>query len=449
MQNITGTPPVVADAVFVIFNTLFSIWVFLTWDGIWFFAPLFFTILSVTNLVRTLNSGITVNDTGVSCKIKKQQFQLAYHEISAVSIADADNRKTLLIVSGYQSHSIRIKNANAVCAAIVHNMTVLGTTPAPLPTPAQGGIAPTLSQKINRTRKWILIIFLASMATFIPFGVGVPLPFASLIAYFVSDLFGLFFGLLIVTLYFVLWLLSKNRHFMIVVALIFVALETFWATYIGIISDGLFVFLFAYIFPNLWILFRLACGTSAWKKLRSIPCDELNTPSDILSSPNDVLYTGEQLEDPQFYIDDAHRNHILDIYARERSTLPETFYAFDNIPSKKLENAKKSYATSLSGDEQVIFLYDDTIIGSAKSGFILTSKCLYNKSDATGAAKSYIKNIARITQATATKIRYAITIEMTTGSYTDFIVAAPQEKRTAIVCTLDKTIGLLKSHLSV
>ena len=73
--------------------------------------------------------------TGVVGKIKKEQFRLAYHEISSVSVNDTDGGKHLLIVSGYTSHSIRIRNAHAVRDAIAHNMAVLGVAPAPMPGP--------------------------------------------------------------------------------------------------------------------------------------------------------------------------------------------------------------------------------------------------------------------------------------------------------------------------
>ena len=100
----------------------------------------------------------------------------------------------------------------------------------------------------------------------------------------------------------------------------------------------------------------------------------------------------------------------------------------------------------MSDDEQVVFLYDDTVGGSAKSGFILTSKYLYNKSDGKKAAKQNIGNIAKISQLTASKLRYAITIEMVTGGNTDFITAVFKEKRTAMVHILDETISLMKNY---
>ena len=99
---------------------------------VWFFALLAFTVFPAVRLIRTLKSGIVVDNTGVSGKVKGEQFRFAYNEISSASMADDMNSKNLLIVSGYQSHSIRIRNARAVRDAIAHNMAVLGVTPAPM-----------------------------------------------------------------------------------------------------------------------------------------------------------------------------------------------------------------------------------------------------------------------------------------------------------------------------
>jgi len=71
------------------------------------------------------------------------------------------------------------------------------------------------------------------------------------------------------------------------------------------------------------------------------------------------------------------KKKILEIVAQEGGT-PIGLYLFENIPPKKLNNAIKAYASSLGGDETVIMLYDGTILGSAKEGFVLTSKRLYS-----------------------------------------------------------------------
>jgi len=129
MQSIKGRPPLRADIISLIGSLFLVFWPTLTGNIVLSVLALLFLIFSIIRLIRTLNDGITVDDAGVLCKIKKQQFQLAYHEISAVTLADANNQKTLLIVSGYQSYSIRIENAEAVRATIAHNMATLKTAP--------------------------------------------------------------------------------------------------------------------------------------------------------------------------------------------------------------------------------------------------------------------------------------------------------------------------------
>lgn len=135
MRYITGKPPIALDVVLLVVNIIIDISLLLSGRFIWFFILLIFTILPAGRLIRTLSSEVVVYNRGVYGKIKKEQFQLGYHEISSVSIADKDDNKNLLIVSGYKSYSIRIKNARAVRDAITYNMSVLNVTPAPMPSP--------------------------------------------------------------------------------------------------------------------------------------------------------------------------------------------------------------------------------------------------------------------------------------------------------------------------
>ena len=62
-------------------------------------------------------------------------------------------------------------------------------------------------------------------------------------------------------------------------------------------------------------------------------------------------------------------------------------YIHVDIPSKKLNNAISSYAPSVSS-ERVRFLYDDTIFGSGKEGFLVTDSALYVH---TGSARNEIR----------------------------------------------------------
>lgn len=91
------------------------------------------------------------------------------------------------------------------------------------------------------------------------------------------------------------------------------------------------------------------------------------------------------------------KERIREIESKYMGALPPEFSLFQNIPPNKLENAQKSYAPKFDSDESVICLYDDTFRGSAKNGFILTTKRLYFKNMA---ERSNVVNIANIDKIT-------------------------------------------------
>jgi hypothetical protein len=69
---------------------------------------------------------------------------------------------------------------------------------------------------------------------------------------------------------------------------------------------------------------------------------------------------------------------------------------FDAISPKKLKNATKSYAPQIGSDETIIALYDSTVFGSAKEGFLLTTKRLYSKDLLEKATEMSIEEIVDI-----------------------------------------------------
>ena len=133
MQHITGKPSIVLHVIVLAVNIIIDISFLLGGQFVWFFMLLIFTILPAIRLINALKNKIVVSDQGIYGQTKKEHFRLGYHEISSVSMADKDDGKNLLIVSGYQSYSIEIKNAQAVRDAIIHNMRVLNVTPASMP----------------------------------------------------------------------------------------------------------------------------------------------------------------------------------------------------------------------------------------------------------------------------------------------------------------------------
>jgi hypothetical protein len=64
------------------------------------------------------------------------------------------------------------------------------------------------------------------------------------------------------------------------------------------------------------------------------------------------------------------------------TTEPSSLYFFNNSEDikkaeKKLNNAKAAYA-NIGANEEVLFLFDDTVFGGAKEGFIVTSSSIYS-----------------------------------------------------------------------
>jgi len=54
-------------------------------------------------------------------------------------------------------------------------------------------------------------------------------------------------------------------------------------------------------------------------------------------------------------------------------------FVFDKIPANKLRNATRAYARTVGNDETIMVLYDDTVFGSSRDGFLLTTRRLYGK----------------------------------------------------------------------
>ena len=77
-----------------------------------------------------------------------------------------------------------------------------------------------------------------------------------------------------------------------------------------------------------------------------------------------------------------------------------SFFFMDNVKdsdklAKKLKNAKEKYA-NIKDDEEIYMLFDDTIFGSAKEGYIITSKRIYaTKLDKEGILFDDIKKFYR------------------------------------------------------
>jgi len=160
-----------------------------------------------------------------------------------------------------------------------------------------------------------------------------------------------------------------------------------------------------------------------------------------------ILHTSEC---PTAESSDPLRQQIVALYKREIAGVVggiPTLHLFEEVPSRKLENAIKSYAPSLGSDERVIFLFDGTMTGSGKSGFILTTKNLYNKPTLAKATKSSIINIVRAIDMSEHKNdKYVITIELDTGNHIQVIMSVDTFQKAVVTRVLNKTIDLLKKQ---
>ena len=120
----------------------------------------------------------------------------------------------------------------------------------------------------------------------------------------------------------------------------------------------------------------------------------------------------------------------------------KNFFVFEHIPQKKLNNAFGSYASSMSSDEVVIFLYDDTVFGSAKEGFILTSKRLYYKNIGFVGDFSDIVDILDLT-VRHTMLQSRVTVRTSFKNMDIQITQADQKQ--ALFGVLNETITFLKN----
>ena len=68
-----------------------------------------------------------------------------------------------------------------------------------------------------------------------------------------------------------------------------------------------------------------------------------------------------------------------DLYINTESTLLSSLQSGKSIPQTKLRNALRSYAQTIK-EEQVLCLYDATVFGGAKEGFIITTVGIFSKS---------------------------------------------------------------------
>lgn len=470
MQTIKSIPAVAGLIFFIVFNALFLLWSFWVWGNIWVLLSLPPFVLSVSHLVQTLRDGIIVDHTGISGKIKEQAFHFRYHEITAVNIVEEHSKKTLLIVAGYQSHSIRIKNAKEMRDAILHNMALAKgeTIPPPSPLSVLRTRELSLEKKFKKSQKWILIVFFLSIVSFLPFTWNAPFPFSSLVGYSIFEIYSPSWGIFMISLYFLFWAFSKRWHLFFLLSMVLLLLEIliFPFMFLSAITDIanelpilLFLFFF-YALPHIWVLFRLIRGTVFWRSLRLVRMEKNALPQENIVVPNSVnlnhtkvstsFVTQNAIYQPTYTaipMDDTLFEKLNTLLRHGNTIYHARVLILEDIPSQKLERVITHFARDFARDETAIALFDNTLRGSGKSGFLLTNKHLYTKSDFEKPVKSYIKNISHITAPTMQKKdTYKIIIHLHVGGQIYLGTALRDQYKSNAAHTLNEAIHLLQKH---
>jgi len=141
-------------------------------------------------------------------------------------------------------------------------------------------------------------------------------------------------------------------------------------------------------------------------------------------------------------LNDDFKSKIIELYMKEKTV--EKLFMFENAPFDKLRNATASYAQVMGNDEAVIFLYDDTVWGSSKDGFILTTKRLYKKNYLETAVFSDVSGIVDMS------IRYGVVssnidVKTLTGGFNITVTQTDKLICTTVFNMLKGAVALLKN----
>ncbi len=80
----------------------------------------------------------------------------------------------------------------------------------------------------------------------------------------------------------------------------------------------------------------------------------------------------------EYVVEDTFAN-VVETAVRGMAASPSDLHAAPAIPEKKLRNATQHYAKGVDSS-RVLFLYDDTVFGSAKDGYLVTDSAFYYSS---------------------------------------------------------------------
>jgi len=128
----------------------------------------------------------------------------------------------------------------------------------------------------------------------------------------------------------------------------------------------------------------------------------------------------------------------------------DRIYLFHEIPARKLGNAKSRYARILGSDEVVIALYDDTVWGSGKDGFLLTNRRIYGRNIADSAAFVEIQSITDVTQggSSAAPLLQVYSGMAAPAFEKQMIMTSPNNQAGAIIDAVRQTVLLLNPGLA-
>jgi len=267
--------------------------------------------------------------------------------------------------------------------------------------------------------------------------------------YFNNNVFlvaGAIVAFIAIAFYIGLYALTKKYKGLIIAGLVLFAADTLFLLFLILTIEFDILFILDIVF-HIIILYSLTNGIITWAKLKKLPPEPvqiepfLNETAEIVPQ---ISTNGIQTVNPepltQITTTNDLNQRIIEIYKQAGGI--EKFYVLQYIPANKLEAAMKSYAPEINVDETILILYDDTVFGSAKDGFILTSRRLYSKNTAEKANSATISDIFNITFNKG-KLTASIKIAALSNAFTLF-VTQPANKE-AVFNVLQETINLLNS----
>ena len=294
-----------------------------------------------------------------------------------------------------------------------------------------------------------------------------------LYAFYVSG--GILIAVVATLFYFACYSLSKERRVFMLVAFILFLIDAIIMVIavmlLGIASSFIPNFIF-----HAWILYYLFIGTKSWYLLRNVSTDDIllahkETTEDAKSNElkeafgdigvttGDSIINEEVQDNGAFdlsnnletapinykFTDDV--KHAVSDYWWEKNKHPDV-HLYGNIPEEALQKAIASYANTITKEETVIMLFEYTIKNSVRSGFLLTTKCLYNKNYAMNKSnKTYISHIKDMEFRVAGMLAGSkLTISSTERSPIDVQIVTAKKYAEPIAQVLKKAVMLLQSQ---